>query len=236
MRCFSSTENLTHFRNSYPIIQNLTRCTKFNWKSDQRKKFHFKVWHVVKLIPQNLTGFILFNSKSDAMSFSSVENLTCWEVFNSESDQMKNVDFKIRCVVKLFFQNLMRCFPWNQHLTRCIFFSKFDLSEGYNSKSKALSFLYSKSDTLKLSSFPNLTPCKILTQNLTRFFFKNRRVVLFSFIYWLVEKYYFQNLMCFFKYKIWHLVKVSSQNLSRCSFFFGIRQVVFLSVQNLTCS
>ena len=87
---------------------------------------------------------------------------------------------KIWCVVKNYFQKLMRCFSWIRTLTRCIFlYSKSDLSEKNNSKSIALT-LFSKCDALKFSSIPNLTRYKIFNTKSYTFFFKIRRVLFFS--------------------------------------------------------
>ena len=165
------------------------------------------------------------------MSFSSVQNPICCEVFNSKSDQSKNVNFKMWCVVKFCFEKIKRCFPWIQNLTRCNFlYSKSDMSDCYKSKSSALFFLYSNFDELKFSSIPNLTRCKILTQSLAPFFQNPTRCFLFrsntdqskkiNFKIWCVD--------FFCKYRIWHLVKWSEQNLLHCSFCFKIRCVVFV--------
>ena len=180
-----------------------------------------------------------FYLKSDAMSFPSVQNLTCCEVFNSKSGQTKKFNFKIWCLLEFYFQNLMRCFPWIQHLTRCIFlYSKSDMSEYYNSKFNALSFSYAKSDAVNFSSIQNLTRCKISTQNLTPFFSKSDALYCFAFKHWHAKKNLISksNVLTFFKYRIWQLVKLSSQNLMPCFFCFKIRRVVFLSVWNLTCN
>ena len=101
------------------LTQILTLPTIFISKCDQTGKFHFKIWRVVKGFGQNLTVCSLFISKSDALCFASVQYLTCCEVFKSNPTGWKMLIFKIRWVVKLYFQNPMRCFSWIQNLTRC---------------------------------------------------------------------------------------------------------------------
>ena len=175
------------------------------------------------------------------MSFPSVQNLRCCEVFISKSDKTINFNYKIWCLVKFYFQNITRCFPWIQHPTRCIFlYSKSDLPEYYNWKSNALSFSYSKSDAVKFSSFLNLTRCKISTQNLTLFFSKPDALYCFAFKYWHVKKILFQNLMCWlflntqsgtlWKYRIktWRVVLFVSKSDALFSFQFEIWRVMKL--------
>ena len=99
--------------------------------------------------------------------------------FKSWPDE--KVIFKIWCVVKFQFQNLIRFFPWIQNLTRCIFlYSKSDMSEYYISECNALFFtsisntlycIFLKSDAMSFSSVQKLTCGKILNQN--HFFSKN---------------------------------------------------------------
>ena len=104
--------------------------------------------------------------------------------FKSWPDE--KVIFKIWCVVKFQFQNLIRFFPWIQNLTRCIFlYSKSDMSEYYISECNALFFtsisntlycIFLKSDAMSFSSVQKLTCGKILNQN--HFFFKKSRKLL----------------------------------------------------------
>ena len=150
-------------------------CVQASLKSDMSKTIQFKSWCVVKILTQSLTRCIYFLSKADAMSFSSVQNLICSEIVISKADQTKKVIFKIWCVVKFQFQNLMRFFHWIQNLTRCIFFyPKSDMSEYYNSECYALIFtsisntfysIFLKSDAISFSSVQKLTCGKLLNQN-----------------------------------------------------------------------
>ena len=119
MRCFLFKPKSDTFQK---FLSKIWHVVEILVKNQIRKKFHFKIRRVVKIIPQNLTGCILFNSESDALCFPSVQNLTCCEGFNSKSEQTKNVDFKIWCEMRFCFKNLMHCFPWNKKSDTLVFF------------------------------------------------------------------------------------------------------------------
>ena len=122
------------------LIENLTPCKILYWKSDQMKKFYFKIWRVVVLSVQNLSRNESFNAKScflkkhekrkicrfhgvkwtktwffDRKQFFKVwhvqkilvQNLTRCKTFKSKSDALWKFCFKIWRVV--FFLNLARC-------------------------------------------------------------------------------------------------------------------------------
>ena len=59
---------IRHLNSSKILFQTLTLCVFF---------LNFKIWRVVS-----------FNSKSDALCFSSVQNLTLCKIFNSKSDKL----------------------------------------------------------------------------------------------------------------------------------------------------
>ena len=162
------------------LIQNLTRCTFFRSKCDHTKQFHFKIWRVVKFLIRNLTHGILFVSKPDAMTFVSVQNLTCCELLISNSDQTKNVSFKIWCVVKLLFQNLIRCVAWVQNLTRCIFCIQNLTCRKIVIRNLTHCLFYIQNLTLQnVHQFQIWRVVKLLTQNLTNFFQNPTRCFLF---------------------------------------------------------
>ena len=87
---------------------------------------------------------------------------------------------KIWCVVKLYFQKLMRCFSWIRTLTRCTFLFQ-NLTCLRNLIQSLLRWLfYWKCDALKFSSIPKLMRCKTFNTKSDAFFFKIRRVLYFS--------------------------------------------------------
>ena len=144
IRCVAFFQNKIRHVSGF-LVQNLTRCTSFRSKCDQLRIFHFKIWRVVKCLGQNLTSCVLLISKLMRCLF---HQFRVWHVvkFLTRYLTRRKMSFsKIWCVVKLYFQKLMRCFSWNRTLTHCIFlYSKSDLSENYNSKSIALTFLFKK--------------------------------------------------------------------------------------------
>ena len=83
-RCIFWIQNLTR-RKTYNLkshalcfflsIQNSTSCKTFISKSEAWYFFQFKIWHVVKVLVQNLTYFFF-------------QNVTCPEMFNSVSNAL----------------------------------------------------------------------------------------------------------------------------------------------------
>ena len=134
--------------------QKLMRCKNFNSKPNTLYLFYFKSW-------------------CDVFPISSKFDMFWNRYFKSWPHE--KVIFKIWCVVKFQFQNLMRFFPWIQNLTRCIFlYSKSDMSEYYISECNALFFtsisntlycIFLKSDAMSFPSVQKLTCGKILNQN-----------------------------------------------------------------------
>ena len=81
---------------------------------------------------------------------------------------------------------------------------------------------------------------KCSAQNLTRcivFQLTNNALFSFEFTIWRVLFFFNSktDTLWNFYIKAWHVVKFWSQNLTRCSFHFKFRRVVFSSVQKLTC-
>ena len=241
IRCVAFFQNKIRHVSEF-FVQNLTRCSSLRSKCEQTRNFHFKIWRVVKCLGQNLTGCVLLISKLMRCLF---HQFRVWHnvKFLTRYLTRRKMSFsKIWCLVNFYFQNLMRFFPWIQHLTRCIFlYSKSDMSECKNTKSNALSFLNSKSDAVKFSSIQNLTRCKISTQNLTPFLAKSDALYCFAFKHWHVKKILFGNLMCWlflntesgtlynYQVEIWCLVLFVSKSDALFSFQFEIWHLINFS-------
>ena len=150
--------------------RNLTRFRVFILKSDTLYNFDIKKWPDKKFSIQNLTRYKLLNSKSITL-YSSFSKIWCDVCFiSSKSDMLWNLFIKIWPDEKCYIQNLMR----SETLI-----SKSNALFSLKSKSDVLYFLYSKPGASKFSSIPNLTRCKNLTQNLTRFFWSPTSCILF---------------------------------------------------------
>ena len=147
----------------------------FSFKSncDALFPFQFKIWRVARFFFK--INILRKARKSQIISFSRIEKKEAWSlcaifsgIRDAETSQIQNLVrffttmYNI-CLVKKFFQSLLRCiFPIRhlnsskilfQTLTLCVFFLNFKIW-------RVVSF-NSKSDALCFSSVQNLTLCKI---------------------------------------------------------------------------